>query len=66
MKNTLDTLYRLPYRAWKYGQKRPHEAIVYGSFLGLFALASKFVLVSIAVLTVVSGVKKAIDNPEPI
>lgn len=54
------TLYRLPFRAWQYGQRCPHEAIIYGLVLMAIALVSKLLLALLACLVVVSGIKAAL------
>ncbi|MEM9118214.1 MAG: hypothetical protein AAGD09_10070 [Cyanobacteria bacterium P01_F01_bin.56] len=50
------TLIELPARAWDYGQRHPHEAIVYGLVLAALAMISKLLLALLACVVVASGV----------
>ncbi len=57
------TLCQMPRRAWQYGQRCPHEAIVYGMALMAIALVSKLLLALLACLVVTSGIKSALNQP---
>lgn len=60
LKSILATLYAMPYRAWQYGQQRPHEAIVYGLVLAGLAMVSKLLLALLACVVVLSGIRAAL------
>lgn len=51
------TLYAMPLRAWQYGQRCPHEAIVYGLVLAALAMVSKLLLALLSCVVVVSGIR---------
>jgi uncharacterized membrane protein len=50
------TLYRMPFRAWQYGQRYPYEGILYGLVLAALAMVSKLFLVLLACVVVASGI----------
>lgn len=54
------TLYAMPTRAWQYGQRCPHEAIVYGLVLAGLAMVSKPLLALLACVVVASGIRGAL------
>jgi hypothetical protein len=60
-KEIVTTLYRMPYRAWQYGQRYPYEAIVYGLVLAGLSMISKPLLALLACVVVVSGIKAALS-----
>lgn len=55
------TLYRMPFRAWQYGQRFPYEGIVYGVVLCAIALVSKPLLALLALTVVLSGIKAVLE-----
>lgn len=58
------TLAAMPRRAWGYGQRFPHEAIVYGLALLVLALVSKLLVATLGALVVTSGIIAALRvNP---
>lgn len=61
LKSVAITIYRMPNRAWEYGQRRPYEAIVYGLALAGLALVSKVLLALLACIVVASGVKRSLS-----
>lgn len=61
LSSILVPLYRLPQRAWQYGQRYPHEAIVYGLVLAALAMVSKLLLALLALTVVVSGIRAALQ-----
>ena len=58
--STLGVLYRMPYRAWQYGQRFPYEAIIYGLVLSVAALFAKLIVAIIAVVAIFSGIQAAL------
>ena len=61
-KSVAFTLYQMPFRAWQYGQHRPHEAIVYGLVLAALAMVSKLLLALLSCVVVISGIKGALQG----
>lgn len=59
-KSVAFTLYAMPFRAWQYGQYRPHEAIVYGLVLAALAMISKLLLAMLSMIVVFSGIRGAL------
>ena len=62
VKSVLMTLYAMPFRAWRYGERFPFEAIVYGLTLAALALVSKLLLAILACVVVASGVKTILSS----
>jgi hypothetical protein len=56
------TLAAMPRRAWGYGQRCPHEAIVYGVALLVFALVSKLLVATLGAVVVASGIVAALRS----
>jgi hypothetical protein len=59
-KSIATTLIEMPARAWAYGQRYPHEAIVYGLVLAGLAMVSKLLLALLSCVVVISGIKGAL------
>jgi hypothetical protein len=62
IKSVATTLGTMPARAWAYGQRCPHEAIVYGLALAAIAMVSKLLLALLSCVVVASGVTAAMSR----
>ena len=59
-RDIVTTLVEMPARAWYYGQRYPHQAIVYGLVLAGLAMVSKLLLALLSCVVVISGITGAL------